>query len=550
MHRYLKARFLASALAVATLPLALAPTAAQAEVHISIGFNYFHDNLSNYGDWVYSDRWGRVWRPDVDADFRPYSNGHWAYTRDYGWYWVSREPFADITYHYGRWINDPYDGWLWIPGYVWSPAWVVWRSNGSMTGWMPMPPTEAFLNGDENSYDISDNDDYGYRNWYPDYNDRNYASLWVFVGTRHIGDRDYHRYAVGRPQFDNVFRQTRNVTNYRIENNHVVNRSIDMRAVQRAGGRVDVQRASALITRPQLVTQVDAGRQIQLRMRKDAPHGTGRPNSAPPPTQQQIQTLSPTIKTRGDRPTNLMTRTTVEKLQRTEQPGAQKPQMPANAPRQETATPPAGAPAANPREERQRLRDRGTPAATPSPAVQPNAQKIQPPVNAPPADNMRENRGRGREQGAPVNAAPAATPSPEGNVNRMRGRNEKAPETPKAVTPNPAAPPAMERQMPAAAPVAPDQPSKRPERDQRQELRNRAREQAPQPPAEVVRPQPVPTPPAPAEVHPPREQAAPPATSGPRPMQRMERPAKEDRTDRGDKKDKKDDKQKDENPPQ
>ena len=48
--------------------------------------------------------------------------------------------WGDVAFHYGRWVDDPEDGWLWIPGYTWSPGWVVWRSNGQYVGWMPAPP--------------------------------------------------------------------------------------------------------------------------------------------------------------------------------------------------------------------------------------------------------------------------------------------------------------------------------------------------------------------------------------------------------------------------
>ena len=46
----------------------LAPAAAQQDV----SFDSFHDYLANYGDWVYSDRWGEVWVPEnVPDDFQP-----------------------------------------------------------------------------------------------------------------------------------------------------------------------------------------------------------------------------------------------------------------------------------------------------------------------------------------------------------------------------------------------------------------------------------------------------------------------------------------------
>ena len=148
MRRFRRSLLLASMLAAAPLTL-IAPQPASAQLSVSIGFNSFHGQLATYGDWLYSDRWGEVWRPmsqDRDRDWRPYWAGRWVDTDEYGWTWISDEgPWGDIAYHYGRWVFDPDDGWLWIPGYVWSPAWVVWRSSGPNVGWMPMPPDDGFL---------------------------------------------------------------------------------------------------------------------------------------------------------------------------------------------------------------------------------------------------------------------------------------------------------------------------------------------------------------------------------------------------------------------
>ena len=113
---------------------------------------------------------------------------------------------AIIPFHYGRWVNDPDDGWMWIPGYVWSPGWVVWRSNDHYTGWMPMPPDEGFLrgNGDHSSFGISINfnrtdDYYGYSRWYGrGYDENRFASNWVFIGTGDLSDRDYRSHAVNQ----------------------------------------------------------------------------------------------------------------------------------------------------------------------------------------------------------------------------------------------------------------------------------------------------------------------------------------------------------------
>ena len=65
----LRLRLLASALVLGTFTAALPLTphlsvpeaAAQSRFSFTIGFDSFRDELSRYGDWVYSDRWGTVW---------------------------------------------------------------------------------------------------------------------------------------------------------------------------------------------------------------------------------------------------------------------------------------------------------------------------------------------------------------------------------------------------------------------------------------------------------------------------------------------------------
>lgn len=422
MHRYLKARLLASALVLAGLPAAIPAMPAAAQLNVSVSFSYFHDRLSDYGDWLYSPRWGRVWRPDADADFRPYTNGYWVYTDAYGWYWVSDDPFGDIAYHYGRWVFDPDDGWLWIPGYVWGPGWVVWRSGGDYTGWMPMPPTEAFLEGDETSYYVPDDYDYGYRRWYPNYSNTAFASLWIFVGNRYVGDRHYYRYAIGRPRFSNIFHRTRNVTNYTIVNNYVVNRSIDVNWIRRAGGRVERVSAQSVIKRPELVLRADRGREIQRQMRREAPHGKGFANSAPPPTPQVIETLSPRIRTKpgARQPANLFTREKVQEMRAQKQPAATpKPETG----RQENAPQQGGETMRNRME---RLREqRNAPASTP-PAGQPK----------PPETPTREQINRPvvpertpAESNLPSAPAPERSPAmrqmQQGNQERERPREQR-----------------------------------------------------------------------------------------------------------------------------
>jgi hypothetical protein len=102
----------------------------------------FDDALAPYGEWTDVDG-TRVWHPSanvVGEDFQPYAtNGQWV-SSDYGWYFQSDYPWGWAPFHYGRWALDPNYGWIWVPGTVWAPAWVDWRSGGGYIGWAPLPP--------------------------------------------------------------------------------------------------------------------------------------------------------------------------------------------------------------------------------------------------------------------------------------------------------------------------------------------------------------------------------------------------------------------------
>lgn len=287
------ARILAGALLLGAAPfVAVSTPAAAQQFNITIGFNDFHNRLAPYGDWYRHPRWGDVWHPTrVGRDFRPFDRGYWENTREYGWLWVSDDPWGDIPSHYGRWVYDPYDGWLWIPGYVWSPAWVVWRTGGGYVGWFPMPPDDRFLRGDEiyrNNWDNWDRG-FGYADWYgPQYGFEWSISLWNFVDQRNFGDRNYRRWTPPLRGRDQFFRNTRNTTNYITINNYIVNRSIDNREIERSRGRaVATVSARDVFRNDSVVTRVDVGRQIQDRERRT--HG-GNTNASP---RERIVSLPP-----------------------------------------------------------------------------------------------------------------------------------------------------------------------------------------------------------------------------------------------------------------
>ena len=108
-------------------------------------FDYFHDQLAPYGNWVQVPQYGWAWNPAVavtDPSWRPYADqGQWVYT-DTGLYWQSAYPWGDIAFHYGRWAYETGYGWLWVPAYDWAPSWVAWRhaEADGYVGWAPCRP--------------------------------------------------------------------------------------------------------------------------------------------------------------------------------------------------------------------------------------------------------------------------------------------------------------------------------------------------------------------------------------------------------------------------
>lgn len=106
---------------------------------VSGGFSASYSDLSPWGGWVVSARYGQVWHPDVASDWSPYSDGNWVWT-DAGWYWSSYEPYGWMVYHYGNWYYDDSFGWCWVPGNTWYPANVTWVSYDNCVAWAPAPP--------------------------------------------------------------------------------------------------------------------------------------------------------------------------------------------------------------------------------------------------------------------------------------------------------------------------------------------------------------------------------------------------------------------------
>jgi hypothetical protein len=186
----------------------------------AVSVDYFHDQLSSYGQWVWRPGYGAVWVPQVDNGWRPYTTGHWAYT-DQGWAWVGDEPWGWAAYHYGRWYYDQDIGWGWVPGTVWAPAWVSWRHGGGYLGWAPLPPSVGFSVGVGLVWGgvvIS-----------PGY--------YTFVGERDILSPRIGGFIVASSRNTVIVHNATIINNYTVVNNHIVNGGVSASYIQQVTGR-------------------------------------------------------------------------------------------------------------------------------------------------------------------------------------------------------------------------------------------------------------------------------------------------------------------------
>ena len=126
------------------------PPAALAPVTQPVDDGYWYSTLSPYGSWVFLTGYGWCWQPTcsvVDPLWQPYcQGGRWLWSES-GWYWNSSYSWGWAPFHYGRWHRNPRCGWVWLPGSVWGPAWVTWRTCDSHWGWAPLPPEACWTPG-------------------------------------------------------------------------------------------------------------------------------------------------------------------------------------------------------------------------------------------------------------------------------------------------------------------------------------------------------------------------------------------------------------------
>lgn len=221
--------------------------------------SYFYEYLAPHGTWVQMSAYGYVWVPrNMGYRWRPYMYGRWTWT-DYGWTWISDDEWGWIPFHYGRWGWDDDMGWFWVPGTVWGPAWVFWRTSDLYFGWAPLPPGLDF--------DMRN----GFRSRRYDIPDR----FWIFVEGRNFFERDLYRRAIPFERNTTIIRNT--VMNDRIvlRNSRVINEGIDPGVVRRLTGQT-VERFSLRDARQAGPDQVSGG-EVRIFRPNVRGGGTSRP---------------------------------------------------------------------------------------------------------------------------------------------------------------------------------------------------------------------------------------------------------------------------------
>lgn len=124
---------------------------------------YGAEDLNEYGEWVFTRKYGYVWKPfrtsiSSYANWSPYRYGQWRWVAPYGWTWVNDESWGWATYHHGRWVWDN-GGWYWSPYSQyrsrrswWRPALVVLSYIGNSVCWYPLPYHYGYYDYNRSTY--------------------------------------------------------------------------------------------------------------------------------------------------------------------------------------------------------------------------------------------------------------------------------------------------------------------------------------------------------------------------------------------------------------
>jgi hypothetical protein len=227
--------------------------------------SYFYNDLSPYGTWASLPGVGWCWQPSVvvvNRGWRPYcDSGHWVYS-DAGWFWQSDYSWGWAPFHYGRWYMDAGCGWVWVPGRVWGPAWVTWRSVGTTCGWAPLPPGADFAAGIGwrfNGVSVAASFGFGLS-----------VNAFAFVSFGNFCAHDVAFHCLPPTQAAVVFRQAVVVNNYTVVNNTVINNGIAVNRIA-AASHVPVPRATLREGAPGVGRPPGAGGAVVYRSPLKAP---------------------------------------------------------------------------------------------------------------------------------------------------------------------------------------------------------------------------------------------------------------------------------------
>ncbi len=257
----------ASALLPACAEMDYSPAPGYPPGPVSGEVSVFYDDLSPYGSWQVVPSYGEVWVPRVSPWWRPYTEGHWVLTDD-GWTWIADEPWGWAPFHYGRWYFDARWGWAWVPGRVWAPAWVAWRSGDGYVGWAPLPPQvrwEGDVDFDAGGFDI---DAYVA----PEH--------WCFVEERYVTAPVIRTYLVPSARSVTYVRVTRNITHYSVVGDRIVNRGLDVSHVERVTQHAIPRYRIEDRPGPGATSASEGRVSIYRPVRRGAPVGHGAPPAA------------------------------------------------------------------------------------------------------------------------------------------------------------------------------------------------------------------------------------------------------------------------------
>ncbi len=108
-------------------------------------------DLDDHGTWHTHSTYGAIWYPrSVALGWAPYRHGRWVWVSPWGWTWLDEAPWGFAPFHYGRWVYVS-GRWAWAPGRysvrpVYAPALVTFIGgtnwsfsvNAPLFAWVPL----------------------------------------------------------------------------------------------------------------------------------------------------------------------------------------------------------------------------------------------------------------------------------------------------------------------------------------------------------------------------------------------------------------------------